>query len=106
MNHKWRKGEFPQLCLNCGILRSRKRFFAINNNSRNVIQAGQNKAAGLVPGVPDMCFVLPSEKVFWIEFKFASGTLSQSQKNIHDNWTIISHQIAVVRTFEEFINII
>lgn len=25
-NHKWRKGGFPQLCLRCGILRSRKTF--------------------------------------------------------------------------------
>ena len=25
-NHKWRKGDFPQLCLRCGILRSRKTF--------------------------------------------------------------------------------
>ncbi len=24
MNHKWRKGDLPQLCLKCGILRNRK----------------------------------------------------------------------------------
>ena len=26
MNHKWRKGELPQLCERCGILRQRKTF--------------------------------------------------------------------------------
>ena len=26
MNHKWRKGGFPQLCLRCGILRRRETF--------------------------------------------------------------------------------
>lgn len=25
-NHKWRKGGYPQLCTECGILRSRKTF--------------------------------------------------------------------------------
>ena len=26
MNHKWRKGGFPQLCERCGILRQRRTF--------------------------------------------------------------------------------
>lgn len=34
MRHKWRKGEMPQLCENCGLIRTRKTFkylMAISN---------------------------------------------------------------------------
>ncbi|MBK9723324.1 MAG: VRR-NUC domain-containing protein [Saprospiraceae bacterium] len=80
----------------------RKRIFQVYNNTDNLVQAMQKKAAGLVAGVPDMCCLLPDQKIVWIEFKFGINKLSSKQVEIHDNWKALGHQIFTVRTMTEF----
>lgn len=39
---------------------------------------------GVLPGVPDFCFMLPY--VWYMELKMKEGRLSESQKSLHKRW--------------------
>lgn len=41
-------------------------------------------AKGVLPGVPDFCFMLPY--VWYLELKMPNGTLSQAQTKLHKAW--------------------
>lgn len=90
---QWAWNTYPQL---------RYRLFQVHNNTSNIVEAMQKKASGLVAGVPDMCLLLPSGKVVWIEFKFGENGLSDKQKKLHSSWKEINHIIIVIRSISVF----
>ncbi len=58
-----------------------------NGGERNRIVAAKLKAAGVKPGVPDLCLPVPRGKYhgLYIELKYGRGRLSQYQQEwIHD----------------------
>jgi len=94
--YQWLHNTYPDL---------RGLFFAVPNGGyRNVIEASKLKATGVVPGIPDCVLIWPVAAGF--EFKTASGTLSPKQKKIHLKWKSKSREVYVIRTVEEFKEII
>lgn len=65
------------------------------------IRGAQLKAAGLVPGVPDLLFVYQG-RAYWMELKAAKGVVSPAQR---DCWTLLSragcNAYMVIRTLTE-----
>ena len=53
-----------------------------NNTSAHVIQGSNNKAMGLMSGLPDLHVIYSKGRHFYIELKLATS-LSQKQKHIH-----------------------
>lgn len=77
-------------------------FFHINNKSKNAIEGNQMKAKGVVKGVADMCLVCSCGRAVWIEFKTATGTQSNEQKNFERLCKKLGHLYFIVRTFTDF----
>lgn len=81
---------------------TRRCFFHVpNGGSRNRIEGMQLKASGVVAGVPDMCLVWKG-RMYGIEFKTLTGTLSTAQKEVHEAWAAQGIIVHVVRSFEQF----
>lgn len=62
--------------------------FAVpNGGSRNVIEAANLKAQGVMAGVSDLILLLPGNKVYFIELKNPNGKGRQSpaQREFEDN---------------------
>lgn len=80
---------------------TRRLFFHVpNGGTRNIREASQLKASGVVAGVPD-CVFMWQGKGYGFEFKTEAGTLSPIQKVVHAAWA--GHaDVFVIRTFEEF----
>lgn len=77
-------------------------FFRIKNEGTSKISGAIGKATGIVPGVSDMCMILPFKPALFVEFKTPEGKQSQSQKN----WSLIIEHAGcnyiVIRSLEEF----
>lgn len=84
----------------------RGRVFAINNNSQNAIKGALNKAMGVLPGVADMAFVCNSGLIVWIEWKTPVGDQSPQQKEWEHTVTTLGHIYVIVRSEQEFLQII
>lgn len=84
----------------------RKRIFAINNNSENAIKGAMNKAMGVVEGVSDMAFTVKGGKIVWIEWKTATGTQSNAQKEFEQVQVSLGAIYVIVRSEEEFLSVI
>ena len=70
----------------------RHMFFHIANESAtNAIIRIKLAGMGVLPGVPDFCFLLPYR--WFLELKMPHGTLSPKQVALHQLWT--SHGIPV-----------
>jgi hypothetical protein len=76
-------------------------FHVPNGGTRNKIEAGQLKASGVVPGIPDL-ILLNRGKCYGIEMKTSTGTLSDKQIKVHESWKQQGIEVFVIRTFEEF----
>lgn len=76
-------------------------FFAVpNGGTRNMIEATQLKASGLLAGIPD-CIFMWKGKGYGIEFKTDTGRLSPAQVKVHEKWQ--GHaEVYVVRSFDAF----
>ena len=84
----------------------RGRIFAINNNSENSIKGALNRAMGVYSGVSDMCLILKDGKTAWIEWKTESGTQSKQQKDWQSLIESCGHKYFIVRSKEQFIELI
>lgn len=94
---KWVWNTYPQL---------RRCFFHVpNGGKRGKIEAVHMKAIGVVAGIPDLLLIYNS-RIFAFEVKSQTGTLSDEQKKVHEAWKKQGVNVVIIRTFEEFKNII
>ena len=87
-------------------------FMIHNDGTKNPIQASQDKGRGLVQGVPDWCLMVPHPvgarlghawlHGLFVEFKVGRNSLEPVQRKRHEQLTAHGYQVAVVRTVEEF----
>ena len=61
---------------------------------------GKNQA-----GWPDVILIMPGE-VFFIELKSVSGKLRKEQKELKLQFKFLGHEIHVVRSFRQFLNLV
>ena len=92
----WAHNTFPELR---GLL-----FSVPNGGTRNIREAMTLKATGLIAGIPDMLCVYRGLTAF--EFKTPTGVLSPAQKKIHEKWRSAGIPVHVVRTEEQFKDLI
>jgi hypothetical protein len=85
---------------------TRRCFFHVpNGGTRNRIEANQLKASGVVAGIPD-CVLVWKGSAYGFEFKTATGQLSPAQKEVHYAWKGQGVQVEVIRSFEQFREVI
>ena len=59
-------------------------WWAVPNGGHSKGQNGRNKAMGVRAGVPDLCFLLDSGKMGFVELKAEKGRLSDDQIRFRD----------------------
>ena len=64
------------------------------------------KKMGLTDGIPDLCIVQKGGRVFFLEVKKPTGTLSVTQKIIHNRLNELSVPGAVVRSVEDVMKVV
>lgn len=80
--------------------------FAIpNGGSRNIIEAKNLKAEGVLAGVADLQ-VIDKNKTFFIEMKTKKGRQQPTQKDFEDKVKSFGFGYFVCRSFDEFQNIV
>jgi len=72
-------------------------FHVPNGGKRTKSQGDKFRKMGLKSGVPDVCVVLPGQKVIWIELKAIWGSLEDEQKKFRDTVTALDHKFYVVK---------
>lgn len=76
--------------------------FAVPNGaSRTASGRPANAVAGLLPGIPDLCVLLPRGESVFFEVKSAKGRVSDNQLAIHIKMQPLDHRVAVVRSIDE-----
>lgn len=93
----WFRFAYPQLS---GAL------FAIKNNSQNAIQGAQDRAKGTLPGVSDLCLLLPGGLTMWIEMKLPNGAQGPVQTKWAATCAQLGHKYVICRSFEAFKDLI
>lgn len=97
---KWFDLQYPKY---------KRLLFAIpNGGSRNKIEAAIMKGEGVEPGVSDMMLALPRNgwPGAFIEMKWGKNTLSEHQETWLELVKKQGYAIAVIYTFDEFMNFI
>lgn len=77
-------------------------FHVPNEAKRTPQEAGRMAAIGLMPGIPDLLVHIGFNHFVAIEVKAEGGRLSESQRNMAEAWGKRGTQIHVVRSVEEF----
>lgn len=81
--------------------------FAIPNGGlRNIRVAMQLKAEGVLPGVPDLCLVMPAGHTAWIEVKAKGGSLSDEQRGMGKKLERLGHSWACVRSLDDAVAVL
>lgn len=89
--------EFPE---------TRRLLYAVpNGGKREVVDAIQLKASGVVPGIPDLVFHW-KKKTYGLECKIPGGRLSDEQLKVHKAWEGHVEKVFVWYSVEELIEII
>ena len=78
-------------------------FHPPNGGKRNHREAGRMKAMGVVPGVPDLCFLWDDKRAF-IELKVGRNTLSPKQKIFRNKCREHGIPYEVCRTLDEVLD--
>lgn len=76
-------------------------YHAANGGSRHPAEARKLKDMGVMPGVADLCFVLPGGGAGFIELKAGKGRQSPSQKAFQETATDKGALYAVCRSLDE-----
>lgn len=91
--HQWLWNNFPQ---------TRGAAWHVANERKTTgMQGAILKAKGVVAGVPDYVFNYEG-KTYYIEFKFAAGLLSSSQKKVILALNKQGFEVYIIRSFEDF----
>jgi hypothetical protein len=81
--------------------------FAVPNAARRSLRHGARmKAEGLKRGVADVCVMFPEGIASWLEFKTLRGRQSDHQMGFEAICGRLGHRYAVVRTFDEAIEVL
>lgn len=98
---RWFRLQYPKLA---------PLLFAIPNGGwRNPTVAAKLKAEGVMPGVPDMFLAYPHGQFhgLWIEMKNGkAGRVSDSQSEMHEHLRGQFYRVEVVRTAEQFVQVV
>lgn len=97
---EWFSYQYPQM---------RHNLFAVpNGGKRSKTTAGKLKAEGVLSGVADMIFLKRSGDygALLIEFKTAKGNQTLAQKEWERKITADGYKYVIVRSLEQFINVI
>lgn len=82
-------------------------FFSVpNEGKRTPVNASKMIAEGLVAGIPDLILLTDPRGVVFFELKTKTGIIKPKQKLIHDNLRAIGYEVHIIRTLEEFKNIV
>jgi hypothetical protein len=104
------KRTYPERAIQCAIVKALRKYakptqcfwYAIpNGGKRDVITAARLKAEGVVPGTPDMGFVLPFGQAGFIEFKADNGRQSESQTQVETTITHLGARYEVAHSVDE-----
>lgn len=76
-------------------------FHVPNGGYRNLKEAAKLKAIGVLAGVPDLLLVVNGSLVAF-ELKTQTGRLSDKQKMVHSAWIAQGIPVHVVRSLQEF----
>ena len=80
-------------------------FSVPNGGTRNKIEAMTLKATGLLSGVSDLIVVLPN-RILFLELKTETGQQSDSQVEFSCIISVLGFEYYVIRSIDEFKNII
>lgn len=97
---KWFRLQFPDLAM---------LMFAVpNGGSRRRIEACIMKAEGVTAGVADVLFLYPNSEYhgLCIEFKTKTGRQQKSQKCFQNAIEAQGYQYAIVRSVDDFIELV
>lgn len=83
------------------LIHLRRMLHCNNNNSVNRIAGNVAKAVGVVAGVSDLELILPDMVVF-IELKTIAGKQSPEQIDFMNKVVAMHHHYFIIRTLEEF----
>jgi len=92
--YKWAINKYK--CLRFGCL-----FHVPNGGTRVKREAIMFKSIGVVAGIPDM-ILIHKGVTYGIELKTTTGTVSDKQLKVHQSWKDQGIDTFVIRTFEEF----
>jgi hypothetical protein len=84
----------------------RMRLFMNYNNPPSKIAGGQLKAQGMLAGVADMTYLMPSGRVAFIEFKTEVGKQRPEQVKFQGVCEVLNIPYFICRSLEEFQKII
>jgi hypothetical protein len=76
-----------------------------SNHKLSKQQGANDKLLGFTAGYPDLTIIL-NNKILFIEVKAAKGTQSKEQKAIETKIKKLGHDYFIVRSFDEFIDIV
>lgn len=104
------KRQYPERAIQCAIVKALKKYasprtcfwYAIpNGGKRDVITAARLKAEGVVPGAPDLGFVLPFGLAAFLEIKADKGRQSVSQEFIEKQINALGGRYEVAHSVDE-----
>lgn len=105
-----KKKTYPERAIQCAIVKALKKYarpqscfwYAIpNGGKRHVITAARLKAEGVVPGAPDLGFVLPRGLAAFLEIKASKGRQSVQQEFIEKQIEALGGRYAVAHSIDE-----
>ena len=82
-----------------------KCLFHVNNKAKNGIEGNRMKAMGVKTGVSDLVLVT-SQGTIYIEVKTPTGSQSKEQKEFQQQVESLGQKYFVVRTLDEFQDIV
>jgi hypothetical protein len=104
------KRTYPERTIQCAIVKALRKhcrpsqafWYAIpNGGKRDVITAARLKAEGVVPGAPDLGFVLPFGLAAFLEIKAEKGRQSVAQEYIEKQIEALGGRYAVAHSVDE-----
>jgi hypothetical protein len=104
------KRTYPERAIQTAIIKALKKhsrpescfWYAIpNGGKRDPITAARLKAEGVVPGAPDLGFVLPFGLAAFLEIKADNGRQSDAQVEVERRIELVGGQYAIAHSVDE-----
>ena len=78
-------------------------FHVPNESATSDLMRVKLASMGVLPGVPDFCFLLPYE--WWMELKIPGGSLSPAQNKLHERWKSYGKIVTIAWTAIDVISL-